>query len=87
MMTWSVNWDATNGYAWGKAMSDLMDRVDTLKPPTPSEEEAAGSTTWEASRAYVGGDEVLYNGKRYRAKWWTQGDVPGSSQWGPWERV
>ena len=87
MMTWSINWDATNGYAWGKAMSDLMDRVDELEPPTPSEEEIAGTTTWEASRAYNGGDEVLYNGKRYRAKWWTQGDVPGASQWGPWERV
>jgi hypothetical protein len=93
MMTWSVNWDATNGYAWGKAMSDLMDRVDTLKPAEPSEPSdpsqggATGGTTWDASKVYTGGETVVYNGKTYRAKWWTQGDVPGSTQWGPWERV
>ena len=23
--TWSINWDATQNYAWGKAMSELMD--------------------------------------------------------------
>ena len=27
-MTWSINWDATNGYAWAKAMSDLMDDLN-----------------------------------------------------------
>ncbi|MBP5197559.1 MAG: hypothetical protein J6033_00750 [Lachnospiraceae bacterium] len=28
VMTWSINWDATNGYAWGRAMSALMDEID-----------------------------------------------------------
>lgn len=27
IMTWSINWDATNNYAWGKAMSKAMDKL------------------------------------------------------------
>ena len=27
VMTWSINWDATQNYAWAKAMSDLMDSL------------------------------------------------------------
>lgn len=27
VMTWSINWDATNNYAWGKAMSKAMDKL------------------------------------------------------------
>ncbi|MBO7357645.1 MAG: hypothetical protein J6U37_03885, partial [Lachnospiraceae bacterium] len=41
---------------------------------------------WNASEVYVGGDMVTYNGKVYRASWWTQGDNPESQgQWGPWK--
>lgn len=42
--------------------------------------------TWDAQTAYNGGDEVVYQGKRYRAKWWTQGDTPDAANAdGPWE--
>ncbi|WP_305852463.1 lytic polysaccharide monooxygenase [Gracilibacillus caseinilyticus] len=34
---------------------------------------------WDANKAYSGGDQVLYNGTQYEAKWWTRGDTPGSS--------
>ena len=27
VMTWSINWDATQNYAWAKAMSELMDSL------------------------------------------------------------
>ncbi len=37
-------------------------------------------TPWEASKVYVGGNEVLYKDKIYRAKWWTQGETPDTSQ-------
>lgn len=33
--------------------------------------------TWDSSVVYVGGDEVEYQGKVYRAKWWTQNEEPG----------
>lgn len=37
------------------------------------------SSTWDRSAVYTGGDTVSYEGRRYRAKWWTQGETPGSS--------
>lgn len=38
---------------------------------------------WEASKVYVGGDTVVYNGVTYKAKWWTQGNRPDLG--GVWE--
>lgn len=31
---------------------------------------------WTGERVYVAGDEVEHDGEAYRAKWWTQGDMP-----------
>ncbi len=38
---------------------------------------------WSASTVYVGGNTVSYNGHKWTAKWWTQGDTPGG-QAGVW---
>ena len=46
---------------------------------------AFAATAWNTTTSYVGGEVVTYSGKDYKAKWWTQGDVPGATQWGPWE--
>lgn len=41
---------------------------------------------WNSSQVYVGGDKVSHNGHEWRAKWWTQGEEPGTTgQWGVWE--
>ena len=49
--------------------------------------QAAGDT-WNAETAYTGGNEVVYNGKRFRAKWWTQGEAPDADNAsGPWECI
>ncbi|WP_051303357.1 M4 family metallopeptidase [Psychromonas aquimarina] len=40
---------------------------------------------WDAGKIYLAGDIVTYNGKTYRALWWTQGQEPGTEQWGPWK--
>lgn len=43
------------------------------------------TTDWVATKIYVGGDEVTHNGLRYRAKWWTTGEEPGTTgEWGVW---
>ena len=42
---------------------------------------------WDAAKAYNAGDSVTYGGKTYKAKWWTQNNIPGTEQWGPWELV
>lgn len=41
---------------------------------------ATSYPAWDSSKAYVGGDCVSYNGQDYKAKWWTQGDTPGSAE-------
>lgn len=43
------------------------------------------SDTWDRTAVYTGGDVVSYQGRRYRAKWWTQGEQPGSSD--IWENL
>lgn len=48
-----------------------------LQVTTKPEEET--STTWDSAKVYVGGNRVTYQGLEYEAKWWTQGDKPGSS--------
>ncbi|WP_373974704.1 glycoside hydrolase family 19 protein [Chitinibacter sp. SCUT-21] len=42
---------------------------------------------WDAKAVYVANSVVTYQGKDYKAKWWTTGEVPGASQWGPWQVV
>ena len=34
VMTWSINWDATNNYAWAKAMDAAVDEMPTTEVPT-----------------------------------------------------
>lgn len=48
--------------------------------PAPIPTLAAGTyPAWTPAQIYVGGDRVLYEGVGYQAKWWTQGDLPGTS--------
>lgn len=70
---------------------DTSDETGT-EPVAGGEGEAAGTdgtatssaeNTWDLEKVYTGGDEVVYNGKIYRARWWTQGEKPDSS--GSWE--
>lgn len=35
--------------------------------------------TWDSDAVYIGGDTVSYQGRQYRARWWTQGERPDSS--------
>lgn len=56
------------------------------------DEEVSGvefsGSKWDQGATYTGGMEVEYEGKIYRAKWWTQGDKPDSAAAdGPWEYV
>ncbi|MFE7406770.1 discoidin domain-containing protein [Isoptericola sp. NPDC057559] len=42
---------------------------------------------WSRSATYTGGEYVTYDGRVYRASWWTQGVAPGSSPWGAWAEL
>jgi chitinase len=47
---------------------------------------ACTAPIWDAAAVYVNGDEVSHDGHAWRAKWWTQGEEPGTTgEWGVWE--
>ncbi|WP_373973892.1 carbohydrate-binding protein [Chitinibacter sp. SCUT-21] len=50
---------------------------------------ASCAATWQATKAYVAGNTVNYQGKDYRAKWWTQGEDPANNAIAgkPWEVI
>jgi chitinase len=47
---------------------------------------ACNPTAWDASRVYTGGNDVSHKGRNWQAKWWTQGEEPGTTgEWGVWK--
>src|SRR5699024_3626824 len=57
---------------------EFVEPGDPEEPEDP-EEPGNGAPSWDANQVYLSGDEVTYEGKTYRAQWWTQGDRPGES--------
>lgn len=59
----------------------------TSAPKVPVQAAATVSSLpeWDANTVYVGGDEIQYQSKSYRAKWWTQGENPSSAE--VWENI
>lgn len=55
--------------------------------PDPGTPDPGTYPAWSSSQTYTGGEIVTYNGQLWRAQWWTQGQVPGADQWGPWALV
>ncbi len=53
----------------------------------PGEEPGDCFAAWSALAVYTGGAQVTHQGVNYRAQWWTQGNVPGTEQWGPWQAI
>ncbi|EAU66401.1 glycosyl hydrolase family 18 protein [Stigmatella aurantiaca] len=47
----------------------------------------AGVAAWQSTQVYVKDDKATYSGKLWRAKWWTQNEVPSGVEWGPWESL
>ena len=45
---------------------------NTVTPPTPGD-------NFDLNKVYNAGDKVIYKGKEYTAKWWTQGAYPDKS--------
>ena len=60
--------------------------------PTPQLTAPAGTAPeWEPATVYRKGDRVLFEGRVYEAKWWTQTDSPEAAQQGapesPWAKL
>jgi chitin-binding protein len=57
-------------------------------PPPPPPPPPACGNAWSATTAYVGGTVVAHRGASWRAKWWTQGEEPGTTgEWGVWQNL
>lgn len=46
-----------------------------------------GSTLWTPSGVFAKGDVVVYQGRRYEARWWTRGVAPSGFPWNPWKSL
>ncbi|WP_277752160.1 glycoside hydrolase family 19 protein [Streptomyces sp. C] len=54
-------------------------------PASPAAAAPACAGAWSSSAVYTGGAGVSYGGHNWQAKWWTQGETPGTTgQWGVW---
>jgi predicted carbohydrate-binding protein with CBM5 and CBM33 domain len=57
-------------------------------PPPPPPPPGGGScaAAWSAAAAYAANTTVSYGGHNWSAKWWTQGETPGTTgEWGVWK--
>lgn len=79
----------TKQEASGRASEPLSEAEETSfeaeKETTEQSKESSAYTTWDKETVYTGGEEVAYEGKLYRAKWWTQGEMPGTAD--VWENL
>lgn len=58
----------------------------TARNLTQSVQAECTDPAWSASAVYVGGDQVSHDNRAWRAKWWTQGEEPGTTgESGVWE--
>ena len=52
---------------------------------TMIQDDCSGVPQWSASEVYTNGMQAIFEGVRYRAKWWTRGEDPSKSgQWDVW---
>ncbi|MET9699768.1 glycoside hydrolase family 19 protein [Streptomyces sp. NPDC006529] len=54
-------------------------------PATPAAAATACAGPWASAAVYTNGMTTSYGGHNWQAKWWTQGETPGTTgQWGVW---
>jgi chitinase len=85
VMTWSVNWDQHSGRAFSNAVRPHLDGLGSAPPgpgpdPDPDPPGECARPAWDSGQVYLGGDEVSHAGHGWRARWWTQGQAPGTNE-------
>ncbi|MDK8180339.1 lytic polysaccharide monooxygenase [Paenibacillus sp. UMB4589-SE434] len=63
-------------------VSPASNVLNVTTPPAPTTYPA-----WSAAAVYVAGNKVTHNGVNYEAKWWTQGETPGTSGADVWKVI
>jgi chitinase len=60
--------------------------TDPTTTTTTPDQPSCTAPAWDRAKVYNGGNEVSHRAKRWQAKWWTQGDEPGTTgEWGVWK--
>jgi chitinase len=70
------------------AMAGLLAATVALvtEPTTVSAQQACTDPAWSRTAIYVAGNRVSHQSHAWRAKWWTQGEEPGTTgEWGVWQ--
>ena len=85
---------ASNGNDPASDVNDPASDVNDPAGDSPGVDDPANSgggsdasDTWSASEIYTQGMQVIYGGVAWEAQWWTQGEEPGSSEWGAWRQA
>jgi chitinase len=86
--TWTAKW-WTQGDIPGNNAQNVWTDNGACGGGTPSASASTGGGTcsapaWVSTTAYIGGAVVSYNGHKWTAKWWTQGDIPGNNAQNVW---
>jgi len=60
--------------------------TDTTTTTTTTSDSSCSLAPWDSTKVYNGGNEVSHKGRKWQAKWWTQGQEPGTTgEWGVWK--
>ncbi|MFI9593197.1 chitinase C-terminal domain-containing protein [Nonomuraea sp. NPDC052265] len=60
----------------------------TVSPTVTPTGGACTAPAWSATAVYTGGQRVSHKAHTWEAKWWTQGQEPGTTgEWGVWKDV
>jgi chitinase len=86
--TWTAKW-WTQGEAPSTGGSGVwQDNGPCSGGPSPTTTagggQCAGVAAYNNATAYTGGQSVTYNGHKWTAKWWTQGEAPSTGGSGVW---
>ncbi|GIG68043.1 glycoside hydrolase family 19 protein [Phytomonospora endophytica] len=67
------------------AVTVLASGTALVVPSVSASAAVACATPWSASTVYTANNVASHNGHNWRAKWWTQGETPGTTgEWGVW---
>ncbi|MER6581646.1 glycosyl hydrolase family 18 protein [Nonomuraea sp. NPDC001023] len=79
------------GRTYGLVQDLARGGVAPSPSPTPTVTPTGGACTapaWSATAVYNGGQRVSHKAHTWEAKWWTQGQEPGTTgEWGVWKDV
>jgi GH18 family chitinase/chitodextrinase len=85
-----VNSDETETTTTNTQESNSTSSTSPTEVKVEQEESPIIPTTdnsWNKTKIYTQGQHVSYNNITYQAQWWTQGEIPGSLQWGAWRVI